>query len=543
MVSRRRRWPIGVIAAVVVFGAVPATASAYTAQAEVTDDGKIKFLHVFTSATQATADSLQAADAGGNTMRIAGSDAAVAGSGCTASGRSATCDAQSLVIVDVFGGDDEVVISSAPKAVAIFGGAGDDEFRVAQGTIGPSELDFAFAYGILGDEGDDVIVGSAGPDFFDGGDGDDVLVGNQGDDDLNGALGGDVVSGGAGTDQVTYLIGTDTARDIGITVHAGDGICNDGSLEDSAFGGRPAFPSGVTSTCGSGNAVERDDIQGDVESILGTNGDDAIIGAQGNGTIAGLAGDDQLEGGGGADSVFGEGTFPGAFIPVADGDDTLLLRDGLTDFSSSCGGSSGDRAVADPDDPVNPDCETVERGAAGVTGPPSDGFAQPIVIGGSPAGGGQAQPITAPPPPPGTPPTGTETGGTGPGGGDDGATPPDLRIFGDTLIVDRKRRAQVRITCVYRAKQCEGTAELTATKKVGKGKKAIDKGGRVGRKKISIPWGRTGKVPVKVSKGFVAALGDDSTKLKLAVAARDSGAGSDAKVARASRKLTTELQG
>jgi Ca2+-binding RTX toxin-like protein len=530
-----------VIAAIAVVGAFPGTASAYTAQVEASPAG-FKFLHVFTSDTQATADSFEGADVGGNRMRFTGSDTAVAGTGCTGSGRSVTCEVESLVFVDVFAGADRVVVQSAPRGVVVFGGAGDDDIRVPQAPF--SDL-IGFSTGILGDEGDDVIVGSAGPDLLDGREGDDVIAGNKGDDSINSDLGGDVMSGGAGVDQVTYLIGTDTPRGIGITVHVGDGVCNDGNAEDDAVGSRPPLPANVTSTCGRGNAVERDEVQGDIESILGTDGPDSIIGAPSDGTITGLAGEDLLEGGQGADSLIGEGTFPGAFLPTTDGDDTLLLRDGVTDFSSSCGAGSGDRAVADPDDPVNPDCETVERGAAGVTGPPSDGFANPIVVGGDPNPNApqQPQPITTPPPPPGSPPTGTETGGTGPGGGDDGATPPDVRIFGDTLIVDRQHRAQVRITCVYRAEQCKGTAELTATKDIGKGRKGIDKGDRAGRTKIAIPWGRTGRVPVKVSKSFVAALGDGSTKLKLAVEARDSGAGAAAKVARVSRKMTTELQG
>jgi hypothetical protein len=534
------RGPIRLITVIAVAGAAPGTASAYTAQVEAGDG--FKFLHVFTSDTQATADSFEASDAGGNRMRFTGSDTAVAGTGCNGSGQSVTCDVQSAVIVDLFAGSDKVVVQSAPQPVVVFGGTGNDEIKVVEGTV--SDL-FGFATGLLGDQGDDVIEGSTGPDFFDGRDGDDVIAGNKGDDSINGALGGDVMSGGAGVDQVTYLVGTDLARDTGITVHVGDRVCNDGSAEDDAVGRRPPLPANVTTTCGGGNAVERDEVQGDIESLLATNGDDSIIGTPSNGTIVGLAGNDLLEGDRGADSILGEGTFPEAFLPVADGNDTLLLREGVTDFSASCGDSSGDRAVADPDDPVNPDCETVERGAAGITGPATDDAFNPITVGGAqnPNAPEQPQPVTTPPPPPGSPPTGTETGGTGPGGGDDGATPPDLRIFGDTLIVDRKRRAQVRITCVYRAEECEGTAKLTAAKDIGKGKKGIDKGDRVGRTGISIPWGRTDKVPVKVSKGFVSALDDDSTKLKLAVKARDSGAAADAAVARESRKMTTELQG
>ena len=541
-----RRLPAVIVGAfVAALVSMPGTASAYTARVETNPVSGIKFLHVFTSTATVTADSFEAEDVGGNEVKITGRDAAIAGSGCTPSGRSVTCDAGAVVQVDVFAGNDRVIIDSAPQPVVVFAGTGDDEIRVDQATVNTDV--FAFATGILGEEGDDLIIGSTGPDFFDGRDGDDVLVGKGGDDSINGDVGGDVMSGGTGVDQVTYLEGTDTGRDLGITVHVGDGICNDGSAEDDAVGNRAPVSRDVTSTCGNGNAVERDEVLGDVESLLGTNGDDSIIGNSSSGTIVGLAGEDLLEGAGGADSVLGEGSIPAGFFggQPPDGDDTLLLRDGVTDFSSFCGGGSADRAVADPGDPVSFDCETVERGAAGVTGPATDGLAPPVVVGGAPDPNApqQPQPVTSPPPPPGTPPTGNDAGGGEPGGGDGGATAPDVRIFGDTLIVDRKRRAQVRITCVYRAEECEGTAELTATKDIGKGRKGFDRGDRVGRTEISIPWGRTGKVPVKVSKDFFAALGEDSTKLKLSVEARDSGAGRNAAVARVSRKMTTELQG
>ncbi len=537
-----RRLPAVIVGAfVAALVSMPGTASAYTARVETNPVSGIKFLHVFTSTATVTADSFEAEDVGGNEVKITGRDAAIAGSGCTPSGRSVTCDAGAVVQVDVFAGNDRVIIDSAPQPVVVFAGTGDDEIRVDQATVNTDV--FAFATGILGEEGDDLIIGSTGPDFFDGRDGDDVLVGKGGDDSINGDVGGDVMSGGTGVDQVTYLEGTDTGRDLGITVHVGDGICNDGSAEDDAVGNRAPVSRDVTSTCGNGNAVERDEVLGDVESLLGTNGDDSIIGNSSSGTIVGLAGEDLLEGAGGADSVLGEGSIPAGFFggQPPDGDDTLLLRDGVTDFSSFCGGGSADRAVADPGDPVSFDCETVERGAAGVTGPATDGLAPPVVVGGAPDPNApqQPQPVTSPPPPPGTPPTGNDAGGGEPGGGDGGATAPDVRIFGDTLIVDRKRRAQVRITCVYRAEECEGTAELTATKDIGKGRKGFDRGDRVGRTEISIPWGRTGKVPVKVSKDFFAALGEDSTKLKLSVEARDSGAGRNAAVARVSRKMTT----
>ena len=431
-----------------------------------------------------------------------------------------------------------------PETLHIEGNDGDDRLRADES--GRSSVS-GFFNGIKGLAGDDVVIGTPGPDTLSGGTGDDVVVGNDGDDRIDGGLGGDVMSGGRGVDEGTYLVnGFSQPRTIPITVQSGDGVCNDGSTEDVAQGSRPAPPSGVSTTCGSGAGAERDDFQGDLEEIIATNGADSVIGGPAGETITGLGGADQLEGGGGKDTLVGAGNLPNNPPPTDNDNDLLLLRDNLADNGAVCGGGSEDRAVADADDPVSADCERVERGAGGVTGP-GNGFVIPPVgtVGGEPEPGQdptEPQPIEVPPTTPGAPPTGTDDAGAGPGGGDGGKTAPELKIFGETLLIDEKGKAQARITCVYRAKECKGTAVLSPAKTLKSGKLKIKKSETVGDSKITIPWGRTADVPIKVSKDLVKFLKkEDSAKLTLSVSASDSGAGKNAKVAKAKRKLETEL--
>lgn len=61
-----------------------------------------------------------------------------------------------------------------------------------------------------GSAGNDVIVGTPGPDHLWGGDGDDLIQGLGGDDRLSGDDGNDTVEGGAGNDELTGGCMTDT---------------------------------------------------------------------------------------------------------------------------------------------------------------------------------------------------------------------------------------------------------------------------------------------------------------------------------------------
>jgi len=169
---------------------------------------------------------------------------------------------------------------------------------------------------IDGRSGNDVINGLAGNDFLAGGDGNDVLNGGEGNDGMNGGRGADVFNGGGGIDTANY---EERAGGIVVTL---DNVANDGfQLE----GG------------------EHDNVKGDVENVIGGNGNDRLVGSAaanrldgrgGNDSVFGGGGDDTLIGGPGADRLFGQ-----------DGNDTLLARDGIKDLLDGGGGT--DRSAHD----------------------------------------------------------------------------------------------------------------------------------------------------------------------------------------------------
>lgn len=92
------------------------------------------------------------------------------------------------ISVTAAGGADIILVSARVPAVAVDGGAGDDQL------IGGSGDDT-----LIGNSGDDTIIGGMGRDSIDGGDGNDVIYTSD-------AI-VDVVTGGAGSD---LLIGDDT---------------------------------------------------------------------------------------------------------------------------------------------------------------------------------------------------------------------------------------------------------------------------------------------------------------------------------------------
>ena len=162
---------------------------------------------------------------------------------------------------------------------------GDDEF----GTEG-------FEATVNAGAGEDEITigrtGSDGVNTIDGGPDDDTI-------DAGRAGEADDISGGSGLDTVTY------ASHAPVTVTL-DGASNDGS------------------------GAEQDNVRPDVEKVIGTGGDDTLTGSGGDDTLDGAGGTDRLEGLGGADTLIGglgtdDATFGG------EGDDTIMLRDGLVD--------------------------------------------------------------------------------------------------------------------------------------------------------------------------------------------------------------------
>jgi Ca2+-binding RTX toxin-like protein len=168
---------------------------------------------------------------------------------------------------------------------------------------------------ITGGSGNDTLVGSHYSPSWSG-----ELNGGLGDDTLDGGPGPDALEGGPGFDTVTYA--NDPSRTDPVTVSMDGPNADDGSAYDQVH---PDFPG------------PRDTVSSDVESVVGTSGNDTlnggpnadtIFGVGGNDTIDGGANNDTLSGGAGSDTVKGAG-----------GDDTV---DGDGGNDSLAGGDGGD---------------------------------------------------------------------------------------------------------------------------------------------------------------------------------------------------------
>jgi Ca2+-binding RTX toxin-like protein len=435
-------------------------------------------------------------------------------------------------------GDDLLV--GGPGFDRLVGGAGIDDARGGDG-----------GDDISGEAGDDQLVGGEGDDVLQGDADDDVLLGGNGDDHLVGGFGADLLSGGADRDTIQYqefrFVSDQSTIDpfdgtlrlvprVGVQVKAGGSACTDGGPEDAVTGTRPKAPTGVGGDCSPLLlSPSRDEVRPDVEDVVGSQAADVLIGGAADDTLFGDAGNDQLEGAGGADSLLG-----------GVGNDVLLLREGVTDGGALCG-EGKDHVLADPADPIDTTCELVDRGdpagpaaTGGASVPPPDDPPARRAAGYEVPDGRTATEVTIvtpgptredkvtrntvtvePPAPAGSPSVGRPTGGPGPGGGDDGAHPPQARIVSRVVSLERRGRARVLVTCVYRARECRGTLTLRSVS----GRKVL------GRKAVSVPWGRSAEVVVRVRRKARPA------RAVVELAVRDSEAGRRAAVRRLTRMV------
>lgn len=454
-----------------------------------------------------------------------------------------------LAGLDLFGDAGNDVITGGPGVDVLLGDAGRDTLAGGAGndTLG-------------GGSGDDMLFGGDGDDTLFGGTDDDVLLGATGNDHLLGDFGGDVLSGGSTTggdrDTVQYQEFVfefneatpdpfDGARRlvprVGVQVKVGDRICTDGGPEDAANGTRPAVPGGigVTSSCGTqADGVRRDEVLEDVEIVVGSQSPDVLIGDSSDETLVGDVGDDLLEGGGGVDSLLG-----------AAGDDSLLLRDGVVDLGALCGDGTRDRALADLDDPVDGTCELVDRGAPDApvsTGgaaapppaappegdpPPGQTDTEADVVAPNPDRGDPAvaSPVTVETPTPaGSPPSGERTGGPGAGGGDDGATAPEARIVSEVVSVDRRGRARVLVTCVYRADACSGKITIRSKRALRRKGRRLAARSVLGKATITVPWGTSETVSVPLRRVARRVLPRRAVRASVELNVRDASAAGEA---------------
>jgi Ca2+-binding RTX toxin-like protein len=186
----------------------------------------------------------------------------------------------------------------------VLGGKGNDTISAfgAQCTDGAA-TNPKLGCTLKGNEGNDVLIGSAQNDTLDGGAGDDVL---------QGGLGNDTFIGGAGLNTVSYA-------DRAITVKV--------SLDATKLW--------VLASSQNGQLGENDVIGADIQNLTGGISDDLLRGNALANIIRGGAGNDTIEGGAGSDALYGDAgddlLYGGAGIDNLEGGagaDTLVGGDG-----------------------------------------------------------------------------------------------------------------------------------------------------------------------------------------------------------------------
>jgi Ca2+-binding RTX toxin-like protein len=279
-------------------------------------------------------------------------------------------------------------------------GEGDDVGSDVETATGGSGNDSLTGSGLSdtlnGGPGTDALSGGASPDTLNGGTENDTLDGEAGTDTLNGDAGADTLNGGTENDTINAGAGNDTLRgDAGAdTLNGGDdddnlrgGLGNDtlngnnGTNDVADYGERTTA---VTVTIGGGAddgnsddgvAGSRDNVQTDVENVIGGTGGDTIGGSSAANTLDGGAGGDTVTGGDGTDTITG-----GAGSDSLDGQgdvDTLHARDQEAD-QIACGAGSPDAVEADVIDSISVDCESVDRGPPVVTTGVSSGVRENV---------------------------------------------------------------------------------------------------------------------------------------------------------------------
>ena len=229
---------------------------------------------------------------------------------------------------------------------------------------------FALPTYYYGDDGDDVINGSAGNDtiyagagdnIVDAGDGNNYIIAGSGDDQITAGVGKDTLDGGGGTDTLIGGSGDDTYY-----YNIGYGAVTIDDLADASGGNRIVFGENikpgdlslsiesdflVVSVGNNGDSIKLTNFNPDdaygahaVEyyefadwhvltysqlidkgfDILGTEGEDVLIGTSASDRITALGGDDILMGGRGNDILSGGGGNDTYDFNLGDGVDTIV---------------------------------------------------------------------------------------------------------------------------------------------------------------------------------------------------------------------------
>jgi Ca2+-binding RTX toxin-like protein len=218
--------------------------------------------------------------------------------------------AVSSILMSGNGGDDKLTIADNVNIKATLqGGAGNDTLKggsagdLFQGGDGTDTVDYSsrsapvtVGIGTLADDGAagekdnvntdiEIVIGGSGADAIKGSSSNNTLIGNAGNDTLDGQAGNDVLDGGTGADLLKGGDGSDTADYSKRTANLTIGI---GTLADD------------------GEAGEKDNVQTDIETVLGGSGNDSITGSSASNLLVGNGGGDTLNGGAGNDTLSGD---------------------------------------------------------------------------------------------------------------------------------------------------------------------------------------------------------------------------------------------
>jgi Ca2+-binding RTX toxin-like protein len=228
------------------------------------------------------------------------------------------CDGGNVRVNGLAPSSGEVACSSV-ESISVRAGAGGDQVslegvsRSGFGQLGEVEL--------LGEEGNDTLIGSGIGDHLDGGPGGDTLRGNDGADELLTDGKGDQLVGGTGKD--TVVISGDTgwrvSDDAVATMPAADessmqgvdkaivlGGPGDTWIFASDFHGKMVLDGGAGDDLLTGGP-KADELlgRGGNDSLEGGDGNDVLKGSGGNDALHGGDGNDRLDGGSGVDSCIG----------------------------------------------------------------------------------------------------------------------------------------------------------------------------------------------------------------------------------------------
>jgi Ca2+-binding RTX toxin-like protein len=216
-------------------------------------------------------------------------------------------DGASTLIVTGTAGPDDITVNDAEGASSIQASllGGDDTFTVGAGV--PASVSATVDGGngsdtIRGGAGDDVLYGGDdhNPDTLEGGAGDDVIYGvnvfhprkDSGAARMIGGPGDDLLIGGQPCDGDTFDGGPGNNDSASFAR-----VRNSGVFVQATIGGAVLDPD--VAGCNAGH------IEGSVEKIEGSPGNDILTGDEGPNTLLGRGGDDRLDGMAGFDDCAG----------------------------------------------------------------------------------------------------------------------------------------------------------------------------------------------------------------------------------------------